>query len=267
MLLYVVLEGVDKQGILSFKFKDLFFLSVPDISAYLLYLLPYWNLFWIPVAYPVPNVSDHLIQACLPIHAPACKINQERAFFLACYVSIHIFILPHDLSSLSCLCTLDFPSWMWLICLVPCGSARIVGTHTVCCVMYLPSSGLWCFSQGWQRFYQLTSFIMWPHGHRSRSCVSQSFPGASKVLQSTLRCLSNAFQFMPGALQYFPARSCVTLLPSAQAPACSLWCVCLTHAWNMSFFCWWLNFKRCKSATFTQSFCWTGPFMVKSLGH
>lgn len=155
-------------------------------------------------------------------------------------MSIHIFILPHDLSSLSCLCTLDFPSWMRLICPVPCGSARIVGTHTVCCVMYLPSSGLWCFSQGWQRFYQLTSFIMWPHGHCSRSRVSQSFPGASKFLQSTLRCSSNAFQFMPGALQYFLARSCVTLLPSAQAPAWSLWCVCLTHACNMSFFCWWL---------------------------
>lgn len=76
MLLYVVLEGVDKQAILSFKLKDLFFLSVPDIAAYLLYLLPYWNMFWIPVAYPIPNVFDHLIQACLPIHVPACKINQ-----------------------------------------------------------------------------------------------------------------------------------------------------------------------------------------------
>lgn len=129
---------------------------------------------------------------------------------------------------------------MWLICLVPCGSARIVRTHTMCCVMFLPSSGLWCFSQGWQRFYQFTSFIMWPHGHCSRSRVSQSSPGASKFLQSTLRCLSNAFQFMPCALQYFLARSGVTLLPRAQAPACSLWCVCLTHACNMSFFCWWL---------------------------
>ena len=121
--------------------------------------------------------------------------------------------------------TMDFPQWMWLSCAAPCCSTRIVRTHTVCCVWCLPSAGLWCCSQGWQRFWLLTSFILWPHSHCSRSCVSRSFPGASKFLTSTFLCFSSAFPFLPAALQHFLARLSVLHY--------YLLCVGLMHACNM----------------------------------
>ncbi len=120
---------------------------------------------------------------------------------------------------------------MYLIYPMPWGSTHIVRTYVVCCVRYLPSADLWCCSQGWQRFWLLTSFILWPHSPCSRSCVSQSFPGAFKCLPSTLLCFSNAFQFLTGALQYIslPDHLCC-LAVKCSSCSCLLPVMCLLDA-------------------------------------
>lgn len=117
-------------------------------------------------------------------------------------------------------------------CRVPRGSVRIVRSHTACGVLCLPSSGLWCFSQGWQRFffYQLSSFTMWPHGDCSRPCVSNSFPGATDSC-GVLCCACP----MPSSSCRMP---CGIPLPNHVLHCCQvlkltaryLWCVCLMHS-------------------------------------
>ncbi len=140
----------------------------------------------------------------------------------------------------------DFPP-LWsvhsvypgLICPVQCDSVCIVGAHTMWCVWYLSSAGLWCCSQGWQRFWLLISFILWPHSHWS--CVSQSFSGSSKLLPSTLLCLSSSLPFLPHSLQHFLARSCVL----HRCQRLFLPATCYVFAWSMfetclTFSCFWL---------------------------
>lgn len=135
------------------------------------------------------------------------------------------------LSRLSFLRTQDLPSWMWndlswaaWFCVY-----RQIPYSVWCTVLCLPSSGLWCFSQGWQRFlpaYRLYYVATWL---LLQAPCFQQLPWCYKFLQSTLLCLSDAIQFMPDALQYSLAKSCVTLLPSAQAH-CPLPVMCLLNA-------------------------------------
>lgn len=123
-------------------------------------------------------------------------------------------------------------------CPSPRGSTLIVRIHLVCCCVWcLPSAGLWCCSQGWQRVWLLYSFIWWPHSLCSGSCVSQSFPGVPKCLLSSSLCSYGTFQFLAVALQSFFARWSVSLLPSAQAtPSYYPLCLCLMGAWNNCLF-------------------------------
>lgn len=215
------------------------FLSVPAIPAHPLHHLPRWNPIWIPATHPIPDAFDHLIQARLPIHPPACKINQwEPSPEPDRFASTSLFYPTSRLSRLSCLRTQDLPSWMWndlscatwlcAYCQIPYSVRRIVSSK-LRPVMFLPGLAE-LFLPAYQLYYVATRLLL-------QALCCEQLRRCYKFLQSTLLCLSDTIQFMLDALQYSLAKSRVTLLPSAQAH-CPLPAMCRLNARWSSFGRW-----------------------------
>ena len=139
--------------------------------------------------------------ACLFINQPVRSIS--KVFLDIC---VYIFLLMSATFVTLCSVHNVNPGFSMVNVADLCCAIHVLSERIQCAVWCLPSAGLWCCSQGWQWFWLLTSFILWPHSHCSRSCVAHSFAGASIFLTSTFLCFSSVFPFLPAALQYLFAR-------------------------------------------------------------